>query len=69
MEKGRREGASENVPCQWLCLRVAYHYTCVILRLFHQTSAIIPSKTNAQEKNYTPISFYSNSPYFLLPLK
>lgn len=26
--EGRREGASENVPCQRLCLKVACHYTC-----------------------------------------
>lgn len=69
MEEGRREGASENVPCRQLCLRVAFHYTCVILRLFYQTGAITPSKTNAGVTNYTPISFYSNTPYFLLPLK
>jgi len=66
MQEGRRERASENVPCRWLSLRAALHCTCVILRLFYQPGAITPSKTNTGVKNYTPISFYSNTPYFLL---
>lgn len=45
------------------------HQVCVILVVFHQTGTVTPSKTSATVNNYAPISFYSNTPFFPLPLK